>query len=80
MKRLPTAVCLIAAGPVAKWNEAGAQRSREAAQECSPGREPWVVSGTGASPAGAKEKLRHRSDRHGTEATTQPLAASRKHD
>jgi len=38
--------------------------SREAAEECSPGREPWVISASEASPEGAKEKLRHKQRRH----------------
>ena len=30
--------------------------SREAAQECSPGRKPWVKVGRAASPSGAEEQ------------------------
>ena len=41
-----------------KWT-ARYDSSREAAQECSPRRKPWVESGRRASTEGAKEKLRH---------------------
>src|SRR5439155_26961770 len=37
-------VSLAAAGQLAKCNAAG-KNSHEAAEECSPGREPWVISG-----------------------------------
>ena len=61
----PGGVCVIARWSSEKWTS-DIESSREAAQECSPRRKPWVKSGTRASPNGAKEKLRHslrRDDR-----------------
>ena len=50
------------------WN-AEAEISREAAQEYSPRRKPWVSSATCPSPEGAKEEFAHRLSRSPVRAT-----------
>jgi len=50
--------CVATQQPLKKWTEVS-PNSREAAQECSPRRKPWVESGTAPSPSGAKDQMRH---------------------
>ncbi len=69
----PSGVCVIARWSSEKWTS-DIESSREAAQECSPRRKPWVKSGTRASPNGAKEKLRHSLLRDSRISSTFPGA------
>jgi hypothetical protein len=50
--------CIVTQPPQKKWNEP-LPKSREAAAEYSPRRQPWVESGTLSRPSGAKDRLRY---------------------
>ena len=50
--------CVTTQTALKKWNDI-TNKSREAAEDFSPRRKPWVRSGKSPSPIGAKDQLRH---------------------